>query len=61
MLDVAKRLQYIKCMDILKKADWKSLIAIMCLVIPVLFGLKLLEIKSVKYSNVWNARLEKGE
>ena len=54
MLDVAKRLQYIKSMDIFKQADWKSLVAIICLVVPVLFGLKLMETKSVKYSKIWN-------
>lgn len=54
MLDVAKRLQYIKCMNILKQADWKSLVAILCFIVPALFGLKLLETKAVKYSKVWN-------
>lgn len=54
MLDIVKRLQYIKVMNILKQADWKSLIIIIFLIAPMLFGLKLLEKKSIKYSKVWN-------
>lgn len=54
MLDVAKRLQYKRCMNILKQADWKSLVAVLCIVFPLLLGLKLLETKSIKYSKVWN-------
>lgn len=40
--------------NFLKQADWKSLIAVICLIVPVLFGLKLLETKAVKYAKVWN-------
>lgn len=54
MFDVVKRLQYIKGMETLKQADWKSLLVIIALIAPMLFGLKLLETKAAKYSKVWN-------
>lgn len=54
MLDIVKRLQYKMAMDILKQADWKSLIMIIALICPLLFGLKLLEKKSIQYSKIYN-------